>query len=96
MFALCKFKANHGIWYFCYEKSVILPETLVYNFPGFSWFCGTVLEHFQASHIHNFSGEPITVPRHPHGKAFLPNIKSKPINFQFETIPYFPVTAGSL
>jgi len=32
------------------------------------------LEHFQGGGIHNFSGQPVPVPHHPHSKEFLPNI----------------------
>jgi len=32
------------------------------------------LEHFQGGGIHSFSGKPVPVPHHPHGKEFLPNI----------------------
>jgi len=32
------------------------------------------LEHSQGGSSHRFSGQPVTVPHHPHSKEFLPNI----------------------
>jgi len=32
------------------------------------------LEHSQGGGIHHFSGQPVSVPHHPHSKEFLPRI----------------------
>jgi len=36
------------------------------------------LEHFQGGGSHNFSGQPVPEPYHPHRKKFLPYVQSKP------------------
>jgi len=50
------------------------------------------LEHCQGGGSHSFSGQPVPVPHHPHGKEFHPNIESKSDVFQFKAIPPCPVT----
>jgi len=32
------------------------------------------LEHLQGGGSHNFSGQPVPGPHHPHGEEFLPKI----------------------
>uniref|UniRef100_A0A8C9MF83 Gap junction protein alpha 10 n=1 Tax=Serinus canaria TaxID=9135 RepID=A0A8C9MF83_SERCA len=39
--------------------------------------------------IHNFSGQPVPAPHHPHSKEFLP---TKLTLFQFKAIPPCPIT----
>ena len=42
--------------------------------------------------IHNFLGQPIPVPHHPHSKELLPYIQSKLPLFKIEPITPCPIT----
>ncbi|KAK4813670.1 hypothetical protein QYF61_017637, partial [Mycteria americana] len=53
------------------------------------------LKHFQGWGIHNFSGQPVPVPHHPHSEEFLPYILSKSTTlFQFKAITPCPITTS--
>jgi len=43
-------------------------------------------------HIHNFSGQSVSVPLHLHSKELLPDISAKPILLQFKTVAPCPFT----
>lgn len=44
-------------------------------------------KHFQGWISHNFPGQFVPVPHHPHGKEFLPNIYSESSLFECKTLP---------
>ena len=54
------------------------------------------LEHFQGWSIHNFSGQPLPLSRHPHHEKFLPYVQSKSTLFQLKTVAPCSVTTGSV
>jgi len=50
------------------------------------------LEPCQGGGIYNFSGQPVSVPHHPHSKEFLSYIQFKFVLFQFKAITPCPIT----
>jgi len=52
----------------CHEQGHLPPEQVAQSpiQPG--------LEHCRAGGSHSFSGQPVSLPHHPHGEEFLPYI----------------------